>query len=185
MAAAKIESFSVCRFVISLFLLSITFGPTSSRVPESLQADWQVSCLWRNAPKNRRNWWDKCEKVQGVTENVSSHKEAQRHKSGIKLCGFCAFLGLAFIEEDGEVPPQVGLAKCRVFIGNRFPRWGAGVRLYQQQLFVRSSNSEVANVCGRQTSSAYKTIARRPWPSRFNIQGANAVRKCEQVPDHC
>src|SRR5215217_3129657 len=95
MAAAKIESFSVCRFVISLFLLSITFGPTSSRVPESLQADWQVSCLWRNAPKNRRNWWGKCEKVQGVTENVSSHKEAQRQKSGIKLCGFCAFLGLS------------------------------------------------------------------------------------------
>jgi hypothetical protein len=44
----------------------------------SMPGIWQVSCLFRNAAKNVMFGEGKRQKVQGVTENVLSHKKAQK-----------------------------------------------------------------------------------------------------------
>src|SRR5215203_421087 len=90
MAAANIENFSVCRFVISLFLLQ-----------QSLQGGLASVVPLRNVAERGRNGLGECENVQDVTENVRAREEglatkAQRHKTNqeVNLSGICDFVPL-------------------------------------------------------------------------------------------
>src|SRR5215217_7667651 len=77
MAAANIENFSVCRFVISVFLLSNPSGPTSTRVPDVVAGYFASAVPVQKSPKMGMFAGQKCENVQRLTENVIA---AKRHK---------------------------------------------------------------------------------------------------------
>ncbi|HEX7773946.1 MAG TPA: hypothetical protein VF435_16105, partial [Pyrinomonadaceae bacterium] len=123
---------------------------------------WRKNLIFRRGER---------EKVQEVTENVLSHKKAQKAQNGSLFqgalfiefptssygnifCAFCAFLWLTLVEEDGEVAAHVGLVEEGVVFRERLPCRDTVNGLHQQQLFVRGFDSEVTNIRGGQTTAA-------------------------------